>query len=86
MIGLTVYNSEDTDLGTIKDIAFDANGVQAYILRVGGFLGMGDHYVAVKPSAITISYDATSDQLQALMKPNDDQLKAAPQFQYSSAG
>jgi hypothetical protein len=86
VVGLTVYNSENTDLGTIKDIAFDANGVKAYIVAVGGFLGMGDHYVAVRPSAINITYDATKDKWQALMNTNVDQLKSAPEFKYSSAG
>ncbi len=31
--------------------------IKAYIVGVGGFLGMGDHYVAVSPSAINMSYD-----------------------------
>jgi hypothetical protein len=86
VVGVTVYNSENTDLGTIKDIAFDANGVKAYIVAVGGFLGMGDHYIAVRPSAINITYDATKDKWQALMNTNVDQLKSAPEFKYSSAG
>jgi sporulation protein YlmC with PRC-barrel domain len=86
VVGLSVYNSENTDLGTIKDIAFDANGVKAYIVAVGGFLGVGDRYVAVRPSAINISYDAAKDKWQALMNTDADQLKSAPEFKYSSAG
>ncbi len=30
---------------------------QAYIVSVGGFLGMGDRYVAVNPSEIKITYN-----------------------------
>jgi sporulation protein YlmC with PRC-barrel domain len=86
LVGLSVYNSENTDIGTIKDIAFDANGVKAYIVAVGGFLGMGDHYVAVRPSAINISYHATKDKWQASMNTDADQLKSAPEFKYSNAG
>ncbi len=86
VVGLSVHNSENTNLGTIKDIAFDANGVSAYILSVGGFLGMGDHYVAVRPSAINIRYDITNNKWQASMNTDADQLKAAPAFKYSSAG
>lgn len=86
LVGLSVYNSENTDVGTIKDIAFDASGVQAYIVAVGGFMGMGDHYVAVKPSAITIRHDIANDKWRASMNTNEDQLKAAPEFRYSSAG
>jgi len=86
VVGLSVYNSENTDVATIKDIAFDANGVKAYILSVGGFLGMGDRYVAVQPSAIDIKYDATNGKIRASMNTNVDQLKSAPEFKYSAAG
>jgi len=85
VVGLSVYNSENADIGTIKDIAFDANGVQAYIVGVGGFLGLGEHYVAVRPSAITINYDLKNDKWRASMNTNADQLKSAPEFKYSSA-
>jgi len=86
LVGLSVYNGQNTDIGTIKDIAFDANGVQAYILAVGGFLGMGDRYVAVRPSAINITYDATNNKWQASMNTDADQLKSAPEYKYSSNG
>jgi hypothetical protein len=45
IVGLSVYNNKDK-IGDIKDIAMDNSGVRAYILSVGGFLGMGAHYVA----------------------------------------
>jgi len=86
VVGLSVRNSENADLGTIKDIAFDANGVKAYILAVGGFMGLGDHYVAVRPSAINISYDAANNKWQALMNTDADALQAAPAFQYANNG
>jgi hypothetical protein len=84
LVGLSVYNNAGRDIGTIKDIAFDNNGVQAYILGVGGFLGMGDHYVAVRPSAINIGHKASDNKWQAKMDTNATQLKAAPEFKYPS--
>ncbi len=84
VVGLNVYNNANQDIGKIKDIAFDANGVKAYIVAVGGFLGMGDHYVAVNPSAININYDANAKKWHAAMNTNADQLKAAPEYKYSS--
>lgn len=86
VVGLSVYNNANQDIGTIKDIAFDRSGVQAYIVAVGGFLGMGDHYVAVKPSAINLTYDANAKKWHAAMNTNADQLKAAPEYKYSSNG
>jgi hypothetical protein len=84
VIGLDVYNSAKQDIGKIKDVAFSADGVKAYIVGVGGFLSMGDHYVAVRPSAMTLSYDATAKKWHAMMDANADELKAAPEYKYAS--
>jgi hypothetical protein len=84
VVGLEVYNNTNQDIGTIKDIAFNAAGVKAYIVGVGGFLGMGDHYVAVRPSAISLSYNADNKTWRATIDTNADQLKAAPEYKYSS--
>jgi PRC-barrel domain len=82
IVGLDVYNSANQDIGTIKDIAFDANGARAYIVGVGGFLGMGDHYVAVRPSALQVTYNATEKKWHAAMDTTADQLKKAPEYKY----
>jgi hypothetical protein len=84
VIGLEIYNNEKQDIGEIKDIAYGSDGVQAYIVGVGGFLGMGDRYVAVRPSAIALTYDAAGKTWHALMDTNADKLKAAPEYKYSS--
>jgi hypothetical protein len=84
VVGLSVYNNDKKDIGTIKDLAFDSTGAKAYILAVGGFLGMGDHYVAVRPSAINLSYNGSDKKWHAEMNANADQLKAAPEYKYPS--
>jgi PRC-barrel domain len=84
LVGLSVYNNANQDIGDIKDIAFSNNGVKAYILAVGGFIGMGDHYVAVRPSALDISYNASQNKWQAKMEVNAGQLKAAPEYKYQN--
>ena len=82
VIGLDVYNKDKKNIGTIKDIALDANGLNGYIISVGGFLGIGDHYVVVRPSAI--SFNAKDNKWHATMNVTADQLKAAPEYKYSS--
>jgi sporulation protein YlmC with PRC-barrel domain len=82
VVGLDVYNEDKQNIGTIKDIALDANGLNGYIVSVGRFLGMGDHYVVVRPSAI--SFNAKDNKWHATMNVNADQLKAAPEYKYSS--
>jgi hypothetical protein len=80
VVGLDVYNKERQNIGTIKDIALDASGLNGYIVGVGEFLGMGDHYIVVRPSAI--SFNATDNTWHATMNANADQLKAAPEYRY----
>lgn len=48
LVGLNVYNDANEKIGDINDIILDKSGkVENVILGVGGFLGMGEHYVAV---------------------------------------
>ena len=80
--GLNVYNQKDENVGEITDLALKNNQVDALILSVGGFLGMGEHYVAVSPSSVSIRRDAKNDKWLASMNTTKDALKAAPEFKY----
>jgi hypothetical protein len=84
IIGTEVHNAKNQDIGTIKDIAYTGQHIKAYIVGVGGFLGVGDHDVAVTPSALHVSYDSSAKAWHATMNATADQLKAAPQFKYAS--
>jgi hypothetical protein len=86
VVGLDIYNDSKQDIGQIKDIAMNQSGrAQAYIVSVGGFLGMGEHYVAVNPSAVKVSYNDSDKKWHAAMNATADQLKAAPEFKYGNA-
>jgi sporulation protein YlmC with PRC-barrel domain len=81
--GLDVYDNSNNDIGKIKDVALDSSKmVKAYILSVGGFLGMGTHYVSVEPDAVKIKYDDNDKKWHANMNATKDELKAAPEFKY----
>ncbi|KIZ43283.1 hypothetical protein OO17_11580 [Rhodopseudomonas palustris] len=83
VVGLDIYNNDNKDIGQIKDIALSRSGkAQAYIVSVGGFLGIDEHYVAVRPSALNISYKTTDKKWHATMDATASQLKAAPEFKY----
>jgi hypothetical protein len=84
VVGLDIYNGSNQNIGQIKDIAMNQNRrTQAYIVSVGGFLGMGEHYVAVNPSAVKVSYNESDKKWHASMSATADQLKAAPEFKYA---
>ena len=80
--GLNVYNQKDKSVGEITDMAIKNHQIDALILSVGGFLGMGEHYVAVSPSSVNVRHDAKSDKWVASMNTTKEALKAAPEFKY----
>jgi sporulation protein YlmC with PRC-barrel domain len=80
--GLSVTNQKDETVGEITDLAIKKGEIDALILSVGGFLGMGEHYVAVSPSSVNLRYDAKNDKWLASMNTTKEALKAAPEFKY----
>jgi hypothetical protein len=82
VVCLNVYNKDKQNIGTIKDIALDANGLNGHIVNVGEFLGVGDHYVVARPSAT--SFNAKDNKWHATTNVTADQLKAEPAYKYSS--
>jgi sporulation protein YlmC with PRC-barrel domain len=56
IVGLNVYNANNESLGSINDLLTDQNGnIKAVIVGVGGFLGVGEHLVAVPFDKIKFS-------------------------------
>ncbi|MCK1514908.1 PRC-barrel domain-containing protein [Bradyrhizobium sp. 190] len=120
LVGLNVYNDSNESLGSINDLLSDKNGdVKAVVIGVGGFLGVGEHLVAVpidkvkfvdepiaytstssapatggaRPSSNTTTGAATTAAPpkknpwypdHAVFSATKDQLKAMPEFKYST--
>jgi sporulation protein YlmC with PRC-barrel domain len=48
MVGLSVYNESNESLGSINDLLMDKSGnIKGVVIGVGGFLGVGEHLVAL---------------------------------------
>jgi sporulation protein YlmC with PRC-barrel domain len=48
VVGLSVYNDSNESLGSINDLLLDKSGnIKGVVVGVGGFLGVGEHLVAV---------------------------------------
>ena len=48
MVGLSVYNDNNESLGSINDLLTDKEGnIKGVVVGVGGFLGVGEHLVAI---------------------------------------
>ena len=68
LVGLNVYNDSNESLGSINDMLTDKNGdIKAVVIGVGGFLGVGEHLVAVPMDKVKfvdepIAYTGASSQ------------------------
>jgi len=78
LIGMDVRNSQGEKLGDIKDLAVDLHsGKIAYaVLSVGGFLGIGEKYVAVPPSEFQLGPEGKELTLNA----DKARIQGAPGF------
>jgi hypothetical protein len=117
---LNVYNVINEKVGSISDLLTDKGGdIKAVVIGVGGFLGVGEHLVAVpldkvkfvdepvaytgaasapasggaRPSSTTTTGAATTAPAakknpwypdHAVFSATKDQLKAMPEFKYST--
>ena len=123
LVGLNVYNDSNESLGSISDLLTDKSGnIKAAVIGVGGFLGVGEHLVAVAfdklkfvddPVAYTGASSAPGTGARpsttgttttgaattapppaakknpwypdhAMLSATKDQLKAMPEFKYST--
>ena len=70
MLGSTVYDVQNRDIGKIDDLVLDRDGkVAAVVVQLGGFLGMGGKDVAVRMSDIKtdnnrLTLDMSKEKLQ----------------------
>ena len=84
LIGLNIKNPADETIGEIYDVVLtDTNSVKAYLVSVGGFLGIGTRYVAIDPKSVSLKRQDERNWI-ATMNVNKDQLRAAPEYKWQS--
>jgi hypothetical protein len=78
--GADVLGSDDKKIGDVSDILFSKDGkIEAYVLSVGGFLGVGAKEVALAPSSLQLTQD--KDEWKFKISMSKDQLAQAPNFE-----
>ena len=76
MIGTAVYDVQNRKIGSVDDVILNKDGkVDAVVIDVGSFLGMGGKNVAVLPSDLKtdnnrLTLDRTKEQLQQMANYN----------------
>jgi hypothetical protein len=91
-IGVDVVGPDNEKIGDVSDILFEKNGnVVAYVVGVGGFLGIGTKNVALAPTSFqVVPANAGTTGSASSIRPDDvklklnmtkDQLKQAASFE-----
>ena len=84
--GTDVIGANDEKIGDVSDILFDQNGkVLAYIVGVGGFLGIGSKDVALAPASFQMQRVNDRDEIKLKLAMSKDDLKNAPEFKAYTA-
>jgi hypothetical protein len=79
--GARVYGAKDEDVGEINRLVMNDNGqVKLFVLDIGGFLGIGEHEIAVTPDEVNIVRDAKGQDFRVYIDANKDALKAQPEY------
>ena len=79
--GTNVVGADNQKIGAVSDILFDKTGkIEAFVVSVGGFLGVGSKEVALAPSSFDVipGQNGSADKLKLSL--NQDELKQAQNF------
>jgi sporulation protein YlmC with PRC-barrel domain len=84
LIGTSVYGQDNKSIGDINDVLIANDGkVNAVVIGVGGFLGVGEKNVAVPFDKLQVSRKADSSSIDKVtVSYSKDELKNAPKFAY----
>ena len=95
-IGTDVMGPDDMKIGDVSDVLFDKDGkVVAYLVSVGGFLGIGAKDVAIAPASFQVAPPSTTgsgitttprpDEVTLKLSMTKEQLQDAANFESARA-
>ncbi len=80
LIGATVYGADETRIGTIGDVLMSADGqTEAFVVDVGGFLGINSKPVAVSIANLDIAI-GKDKKLSIFTQFTEEELRAQPAY------
>lgn len=81
LTGAHVYGSKDEDIGEVDKLVLNADGtVKQLVLGIGGFLGMGEHRIAVPLDQANIMRNEKGDDVRVYVDATKEKLKAQPEY------
>jgi uncharacterized protein YrrD len=76
-----VYDGQNEQIGNVEDLVLAEDGqVTHVVLNVGGFLGIGDHRVALPIEEVDIFWSQQDDQVRIQVPMTQEQLEQMPEY------
>ncbi|MEY8880265.1 PRC-barrel domain-containing protein [Donghicola sp. XS_ASV15] len=82
LTGARVYGENDEDVGEVSELILSDDGrVELAILDIGGFLGLGEHSIAVTFEELNIQRSEDGDEFRVYVDATEDALKNQPAYE-----
>ncbi len=79
--GTDVVGAANEKIGSISDVLFDKDGkVLAYVIGVGGFLGIGAKDVALNPASFQLQAATDRESMKLKLSMSKEELQQAAEF------
>ena len=84
--GARLYDVQDNDIGEVGDLVMASDGttIEKIVLDVGGFLGIGEHEIAVSPDQLQFLKGEQGD-VRVYIAASQEQLEAMPEYEAPAA-
>jgi len=81
LVGARVYGPKDEDVGEVNKLILNSDGsVKQLVLDIGGFLGIGEHRIAVGLDQVNIVRNEKGDDVRVYIDSDKNTLKALPTY------
>jgi sporulation protein YlmC with PRC-barrel domain len=81
LTGARVYGAKDEDVGEVDKLILNPDGtVKQLVLDIGGFLGVGEHRIAVRLDEVNIVRNEKGDDVRVYVNSDKEALKAVPAY------
>ena len=81
LTGARVYGANDEDIGEVNELLLDDSGkIKEAVLDIGGFLGLGEHQIAVTMDELKVMRSDDGGDIRVYVNATKEELEAQPEY------
>jgi len=82
LMGADVYDAQGEQIGSVEDLVLgDGNEISHLILDIGGFLGIGEHRVALDSQEVDIFWSEADNEVRVQVPMTQEELEQMPEYE-----